>query len=455
MLVLAVIPSEARNDGREGMTDTLELATHTISIFNHNFFNSKQNKMMKNLLVSFFTLLLFAAATTTATAQAKPKLAVFVVGIDDWKRGDVVAHIVGEELNRDKTYQVVTRSGAVQTKLKALRRSSESVKVCDLHEWCKVHGIEHACLITTTDDQNFSAQLLDMSSMSDTMVIRSGSSIAEGLGAVDLKLLAWSLTGQLRSSCTYSYGCYTEPSIGLDMVYVGGGTFTMGCVSGRDDIGGTCYDSEKPVHDVVLSGFWIGKYEITRGQWEAVMKTPASGQYSDYPVVNVSCQDAYAFCKALSDSTGKTYRLPTEAEWEYAARGGSSCSSKGYMYSGSNNGDEVSWFRTGSNCDGKTTYAVGTKQGNELDIFDMSGNAYEWLGSLYGSYSTTRYKELAPSTNNSARVLRGGSICHPLWSGRVVSRHSESISKKWGVWASAWFRFCLNLLVGYQSLRVS
>jgi formylglycine-generating enzyme required for sulfatase activity len=403
---------------------------------------------MKKALISFFTLLLFTAAMTITAQAAKPKLAVFVVGIDDWKRGDVIAHIVGEELNRDKSYQVVTRSGAVQVKLKKLRRSG-SADACQLREWGIAHGVAYVCLITTPDDHNFSAQLFDVSNASYTMTLCSGSSFAEGLGAVDLKELAWSLTGQLRSGCTS--GCvpacaYREPSIGLDMVYVAGGKFTIGCLSGRDNINGlSCSSNEHPATEVEVGSFWIGKYEITQGQWEAVMGTtirdllakynaehhtskPLYGEGANYPMYCVTGYEAYAFCDTLSARTGKKYRLPTEAEFEYAARGGNSCSSKGYMYSGSNDVNEVSWYSGGTG-----THVVGTKKGNELGIHDMSGNVWEWCGSKFArSYSgNSLFTVLAPPADTAIQTVRSSSWAYPRSSYRAAARGSDYLYERY------------------------
>jgi formylglycine-generating enzyme required for sulfatase activity len=351
------------------------------------FTKKTEKAMAKNLLISFFSLLLLAATAATAQA-AKPKLAVFVVGMDDWKRGDVVAHIVGEELNRDKTYQVVTRSGAVQAKLKALRRASGNVDGCALRAWCKAHGVEHLCLITSSDNQNFSARLFDMTTTPLTQMC-SGYNLIEGFGAVDLKGLAWALTTQLRSGSS-PCSTYREPSVGLDMVYVEGN-------SGIKD-------------------FWIGKYEVTQGQWEAVMGvtflehcanlkiTSFYGVGSDYPMYWVSCYEAYNFCAKLSALTGKKYQLPTEEQWQFAARGGNSCSSKGYTYSGSGNAGSVAWYYNNSSVDGKRqAHPVGTKAGNELGIHDMSGNVWEWCGSGFSDS-----KKLLPSTDRSDRLVRGG-----------------------------------------------
>ncbi len=163
---------------------------------------------------------------------------------------------------------------------------------------------------------------------------------------------------------------------------------------------------------VTLSSYYIGKYEVTQAQWKAVMgNNPSEFRGDDLPVESVSWDDVQIFLGKLNSLTGKNYRLPTEAEWEFAARGGNQ--SKGYEYSGSNNLDEVSW--NGKNSNGKT-HTVGTKLPNELDIYDMSGNVYEWCqdscdGSAnYGSTPT----DGSANTIGYDRVFRGGSFVNDV-----------------------------------------
>ncbi len=192
-----------------------------------------------------------------------------------------------------------------------------------------------------------------------------------------------------------------------NMVRVPGGSFNRGCDEQRD---GDCQDDEKPVHSVTLSTFEIGRYEITQAQWQAVMGDNPSHFKdcgSNCPVENVSWNDIQTFLQKLNKMTGKTYRLPTEAEWEFAARGGNS--SQGYRYSGSNNLDKVAWY--GYEKAGKTTHPVGEKNKNELGLYDMSGNVWEWCADWYDEnyYANSPSKNPRGASSGTSWVLRGGS----------------------------------------------
>jgi len=188
-----------------------------------------------------------------------------------------------------------------------------------------------------------------------------------------------------------------------DMVFVKGGTFTMGCTAERAK---SCEDDERPAHSVTLSDFYIGKHEVTQKQWYAVMRSnpTAFSKNRNLPVDNVSWNEVQEFIRRLNELTGKNYRLPTEAEWEYAARGGDN--SGGHKYSGSNNIDKVAWYGDNSELE---TRSVGNKQPNELGIYDMSGNVREWVNDFYGQYSPVPVTDPQGPSTGSNRVYRGGS----------------------------------------------
>jgi formylglycine-generating enzyme required for sulfatase activity len=197
----------------------------------------------------------------------------------------------------------------------------------------------------------------------------------------------------------------------LAMVSVEGGTFMMGCTSEQGD---NCNDNEK----LTVGSFNIGKYEVTQRLWRRVMGSlPSKFKGDDLPVENVSWDDIQKFVNKLNEQTGKKYRLPTEAEWEYAARGGNK--SNGYKYSGSNNIDDVAWYDGNS---GRETHNVGTKQPNELGIYDMSGNVCEWVSDLYGKCATGAQTNPIGSSSVSPRVIRGGSWGHDAGDCRVFGR---------------------------------
>ena len=187
-----------------------------------------------------------------------------------------------------------------------------------------------------------------------------------------------------------------------NMVYVEGGTFTMGATAEQ---GSDVEDDEKPTHQVTLKGFYICKYEVTQAEWKAVMGTnPSRFKGDNLPVERVSWFDCQEFIRKLNELTGKNFRLPTEAEWEYAARGGRR--SYGAKYAGGSDIDNVAWYWGNSN---RTTHPVGTKRANELGLYDMAGNVIEWCQDWYGSYSSSsQTNPIGPGSGNG-RVLRGGS----------------------------------------------
>ena len=190
------------------------------------------------------------------------------------------------------------------------------------------------------------------------------------------------------------------------MIKVEGGTFSMGATSEQEYDALSC---EKPVHSVTLSDYYIGETEVTQELWEAVMGSNPSCFKGDnqLPVERVSWDDCQEFIKELNRLTGKKFRLPTEAEWEYAARGGKY--SRGYKYSGSNNSDEVAWYDSNS---GSKTHPVKTKKDNELGLYDMSGNVWEWCNDWWGCYQSNSQTNPTGPSEGESRVLRGGGWCY-------------------------------------------
>ena len=232
----------------------------------------------------------------------------------------------------------------------------------------------------------------------------------------------------------------TVNGVSFKMIAVEGGTFKMGAQSkdpNKPNYDKDAFDDEFPVHDVTLDSFYMAEFVVTEDLWEAVMnknakesggflnrlfgsnKTPKVG----YPKTNISWYDCQEFVKRLNELTGKTFRLPTEAEWEYAARGGNK--SKGYKYSGSNTIGDVAWYTSNSSA---MTHPVGTKSPNELGLYDMTGNVWEWCSDWYGEeyYSSSPSNNPTGPTSGSIRVCRGGSWGNDAQSCRVSYRNYGS-----------------------------
>ena len=195
---------------------------------------------------------------------------------------------------------------------------------------------------------------------------------------------------------------FTVNGVQFTMVAVEGGTFTMGATSEQ---GSDALDFEKPAHQVTLSDYYIGQTEVTQSLWKAVMgSNPSNYKGDNLPVEQVSWDECQVFIQKLNQLTGKQFRLPTEAEWEYAARGGRK--SRGYKYAGGNDIGLVAWYKGNS---GNETHPVATKQANELGIYDMSGNVWEWCSDWYGDYQSSSQSDPQGPSSGFFRVSRGGS----------------------------------------------
>ena len=216
-----------------------------------------------------------------------------------------------------------------------------------------------------------------------------------------------------NSSVSGSVVPITVKGVTFNMIKVVGGTFTMGATSEQKNP----YDDEKPAHKVTLSSYYIGETEVTQALWKAVMGNTVRdqqdkaniswsmyGEGDNYPMYYVSWDECQDFINKLNELTNRRFRLPTEAEWEFAARGGNK--SYNMQYSGSSNIDEVAWYYGNS---GKKAHPVKTKKANELGIYDMSGNVWEWCQDWKGIYRSKAQMNPIGSDRGSDRVGRGGS----------------------------------------------
>ena len=220
----------------------------------------------------------------------------------------------------------------------------------------------------------------------------------------------------------------------FEMVYVPGGTFEMGATAEQGD---DASDKEKPAHKVTLSGYYIGKYEVTQAQWKAIMgNNPSESKGDNLPVECVSWDDCQEFIRKLNQLTGKKFSLPTEAQWEYAARGGKSGGTK---YSGSNNIGNVAWYYENS---GINTHPVGEKSPNDFGIYDMSGNVCEWCQDWYGKYYSYSQTNPTGPDSGSRRVIRGGNCgCLAGYCRVTIRKDCAPVSR----YDRRGFRLCLSI----------
>ncbi|MDR3188192.1 MAG: formylglycine-generating enzyme family protein [Prevotellaceae bacterium] len=346
--------------------------------------------MKQNYKISLCALLLVGAASMmTAGAQTKPTLAVFVVGMDN-TLGDKLATQIGSELNRNSRYTVATNDAAVQAKLADLRtQGAGSIDRNALAAWGRTNGVSTICLVADAvkgSDHMFYAHLIDTK---ESKVSGRGSYIRTGVVEGDLPRVSLALSRQLdgpeRRRSTPAPARSYPAELDIEMVRVEGGEF--------------------PARSTTVSSFSIGKYEVTRAQWIAVMRghpTLADPSYwkddDQLPMQNVSWNNitgSDGFLDRLNNFTGKTYRLPTDIEWEYAARGCKGGACENYKFSGGDNLDEV------ATCCGGTPYPVGRKKPNSLGIYDMSGSVWEWSADGNGA---NRYRRGGSYSNLATAV---------------------------------------------------
>ncbi|MCL2184091.1 MAG: SUMF1/EgtB/PvdO family nonheme iron enzyme [Chitinispirillia bacterium] len=250
--------------------------------------------------------------------------------------------------------------------------------------------------------------------------IKTAGRMAALVAAAGVAFAAW---GQIKPPASD----FREEKIGIDMVFVKGGAFDMGCRA--DAHAADCWGDEKPVRKVTVSDFHIGKFPVTQRQWTAVMgSNPSKVKGDDMPVAPVSWDQAQEFVSKLNTMTGKKYRLPTEAEWEFAARGG--LQSKGYKYAGSNGIHDVAWYADNS---GNAIKAVGLKQANELGLYDMSGNVWEWTLDWVGSYGSIKQNDNpAGPVSGTHRIARGGSFRNEARRNRITNRGGDKLNVSFG-----------------------
>ncbi|MDR3187768.1 MAG: formylglycine-generating enzyme family protein [Prevotellaceae bacterium] len=346
----------------------------------------------------------------TARAQGsgnKPTLAVFVVGMDN-SLGNSLTTELGTKLINGGQYALTAVD--VTGKRDELRAAyttggGSSIDRNALAAWGRANGISAICLVVDDvkgSDHMFYAQLIDTK---DRKLSGKGSYIRTGVGSGELtrvsSALAQQLNGPERKRSAPAPTRNYPAELDIEMVFVEGGTFEMGCTAEQTD----CQSNEKPAHSVTLRSYYIGKYEVTQKQWVTVMGSNPSTQKGDdqQPVDNVKWVDVDTFLMKLKQLTGKNYRLPTEAEWEYAARGGAK--SQKYKFSGGDDFGEVAWCSLNSS---SSSRPVGTRKPNELGIYDMTGNVWEWCSDWNGVYSSASVQDPTGPATGSSRVFRGG-----------------------------------------------
>ena len=261
--------------------------------------------------------------------------------------------------------------------------------------------------------------LIDYILSADAVAINQSASDVDQDGGVSISdvtaLIDYILLG------TWPAQTITVGSVTFTMVPVQGGTFTIGATAEQGD---EATDREKPAHQVTLTTtYCIAATEVTQALWQAVMGNNPSGFTGDLnrPVEQVSWNDCQTFISKLNQMTGKTFRLPTEAEWEFAARGGNL--SQGYKYAGSNDIEAVAWYSGNA---GGTTHAVATKQANELGLFDMSGNVLEWCQDWYAGFTSDAQTNPTGPVTGSNRVYHSGCFDYPAHGCRVAFRYYSS-----------------------------
>ena len=418
---------------------------------------------MKRILFS----LILAFACLSVFAQTEVKRVAILETVD--KEGDVdyskelllrqtltfaIQRTSGYEgLNRVDMQQITgehnfQRTGMVndeQIKQLGQMTGAKYILIAEAANYSNTEILVLANLVDVESGQIVNSSIPIVTSMDSEILTKSCIDIAKTLLNIGGRTSPTSMTSNSRASAsTYSSSAsitnqdYTETVLGINMkmIWVEGGDFLMGCTNQRD-----CETDEQNVRRVTVDGFYIGMLEVTQSQWEKVVgtsiyqqKTKANysntyGVGPDYPMYFVSWDEAMEFCRLLSNKTGRTYTLPTEAQWEYAARGGNK--NEDAKYAGSNMIDAVAWYTDNS---GGSTHIVGSKRANALGIYDMSGNVREWCKDWYGNlYIGNDTNNPSGELSGICRVNRGGAwYCSAFYS-RVTDRNYDSPDNRYGL----------------------
>ena len=320
-----------------------------------------------------------------------------------------------EKLESNRTYElIITASGGTQVAQKqrlTIRYSPSSATVLVDNKMVKgTNGVvqttlpigQHSYIVACDGYESEEGMVkLKASAPSNLQITLTKEAMATQQSSVTQPIVPQQPVAQTPVTNSDNITIPVKDDISIDMVRVEAGMFTMGATPEMEEP----FDNEEPTHKVMLTNdYYIGKYEVTQALWQTVMgNNPSNFKGDNLPVETVSWDDCQEFICKLNIITGKKFRLPTEAEWEYAARGGKK--SRGYLYSGSNNISDVAWCDSNS---GSKTHAVGSKQANELGIYDMSGNVWEWCQDWYEKYSSSFQTDPTGANRGSNRVFRGG-----------------------------------------------